>query len=690
MWKAPYNIVSLRWGLKVADNLQEALAKWKEFLGASCAKEIASLVSSGKRSIEVNFSDIAQFDPEIAEALLDLPEDTIKTAEVAIQQLEIPNSENVRLRFFNLPASQYVKIRDIRAEHLNKFIVIAGIVRQSSDVRPQVVSAKFECPSCGNLLTIPQLDQTFREPSRCSCGRRGKFRLISKELVDSQRLVLEESPEMLEGGEQPKRLSVFLREDLVEPKMEHRTTPGAKIAVSGFVQEIPIPSKSGGQLTRFDLAVEANHIQPVEEAYEEIEITPEDEEVITTLAKDPHIYEKLIKSLAPSIYGHEDIKGALVLQLMGGIRKELKDGTNVKGDIHMLLVGDPGSAKSTLLMAISKIAPKSRYVAGRGASAAGITATVVKDEFLRGFALEAGAIVLANNGFLLLDEMDKMSKDDTSALHEAMAQSQVTISKANIQATLRARTTILAAANPKLGRFDPYQNLASQIDLPPTLINRFDLIFPVRDVPDKDTDSKIATHVLEQHQEPKKHEPALPPELLKKYVAYARKRVTPKLSQAAIDEIREFYVGLRNMPSLSEDQRKPIPISARQLEALIRLSEASARVRFAKQVTKEDARRAIAILKHCLIKVGVDTETGQLDIDTITTGIPASARNRIAVIQEIIRELTMQGKKLIPMEEIIAEAHQKNLTDAQVEEIIDRLKRNGEIFEPRSGVISKI
>ncbi len=1103
-------------------------------------------------------------------------------------------------------------------------------MRQSSNVRPQVISAKFECPACGNNITIPQIEQKFREPSRCSCGRRGRFKLLSKELVDAQHLILEESPEALEGGEQPKRLSVFLREDLVEPKMEKRTTPGAKVQVTGVIKEVPIQAPGGTQLTRFDLVAEANNIEPIEETYEDIVITPEDEQQIKQLANDPKVYEKLIKSIAPSIFGHEDIKGALVLQLMGGVRKEKGDGTITKGDIHILLVGDPGAAKSSMLTYISKAAPKARYVAGRSASSAGLTATVVKDEFLRGWALEAGAIVLANGGFLCLhpdssvivdnkitkiqelmkeeasyttqvngekreamelkgevpcfrkkdytvvngttlrigrrqykgklltitlhsgltvnvtpnhqllsgktgewieahqlkkgdsimaplklpsrnkevmiydiipdswkvnlskeekkelresilkkyktlseanrvlninrhtlsdgkqmpikkfkeivqafheeekwrnrtlryarkhkgerlkitkvtpelayvigfilgngyakitkrrsqlhisqaavnqaylsqlmrcwkktflrqpafyrtepgkmiingkeiqagfsydifyesnilgllyqkftennlggafmfndevlrgfiagcadtdgylgtkkgkknnkqyltqhaefdlglskesycnlllllkrfdcyatirrsrnnlmllitgrkdvmalkreieryslkakrlefntkrtdiqsqsdkipsfpvahiagelakintsllvrkgiwsticryrkktiqpsrpqllkikerlgeeinahtrhqidilckrdycletieaiketeydgyvydlyvpqyhnfvadgifvhnclDEMDKMTVEDSSALHEALAQQTVTIAKANIQATLSARTAVLAAANPKLGRFDPYQPIASQIDLPPTLINRFDLIFPVRDLPNKEKDTKIAAHVLETQQKADTIKPEIPIDLFKKYIAYVRQKIHPKLTQGAVDEIREFYVTLRNSGTTGDEGIRPIPISARQLEALVRLAEGSARVRLSRKVTRSDAKKAISILRYCLMQVGFDYETGQIDIDRISTGIPASTRNKIVIIRDIINDIETKGKKIIPIEDIMSEASEKNITEAQVEEIIEKLKREGEVYEPRRGWISKI
>tara|TARA_Y100000310_G_scaffold167610_2_gene167544 strand:+ start:29230 stop:31248 length:2019 start_codon:yes stop_codon:yes gene_type:complete len=668
---------------------QDQIEKFKDFIEANYLKDLHELARTGQKALLVDFNDLSKFDLSLSEELLNEPEETIHAAKVALEQFDLDGKELLKVRFFGLPESERVKIRDIRSAHLGKFMLIEGTIRQASDVRPQVISAKFECPACGNLLTIPQIEQKFKEPSSCSCGRRGRFRMVDKTLVDVQRLVLEENPESMEGGEQQKRIALFLREDLVEPKMEKKTTPGSKVKAYGVLEEIPIPSKSGGQLTRYDLAVAVNYIEPLEETFDDLVISPEDEIQIKQLAKDPKVYQKFINSIAPSIYGHEDVKGALFLQMMGGVRKEKADGTITRGDIHILLVGDPGVAKSTMLTFIGKAAPRSRFVAGRGASSAGITASVVKDEFLRGFALEAGAIVLASNGVLCLDEMDKMTVEDTSALHEAMEQQQVTITKANIQATLTARTTVLAAANPKLGRFDPYQPIAAQIDLPPALINRFDLIFPFRDIPDKDKDARIASQILEKNVG--SHEPDISVELLRKFVAYVKQHVFPVLTTGAVDEIKNFYVSLRNTgTSMGDDAVKPIPISARQLEALVRLAEGSARVRLATKVTRSDARKAISVLKHCLMQVGFDPETGQMDIDRITTGIPASTRNKILVVREIIKELEATGKKTIPIEDVLAEASEKNLTESQVEEIIEKLKREGEVYEPKRGWIARL
>ncbi len=667
---------------------KEQIELFKDLIETNYKEELHSIIKTGKRSLVIDFSEINKFSYELAEQLLNEPEEVIKAAELSLEYFDI--SDKVRIRIKNIPESQNLIIRNIRSEHLNKFFAIDGIVRRASDVRPQVVSARFECPACGNTLSILQLDSNFKEPFRCTCGRKGKFRLLSKELVDAQMLTIEEIPELIEGGDQPKKIRVFLKEDQVEPRMEKKTTPGSKIRVNGTVKEVPISLKSGVQSTRYDLSIESNYIEPIEEAYEEIEINKEEEKKILDLSKDVMLQEKLISSIAPSIYGHEIIKEALILELVGGVKKIREDKTTVRGDMHILLVGDPGAAKSSLLMSVSKIAPKGRFVSGKGATAAGITATVVKDEFLRGWALEAGAMVLANKGIVIIDELDKMSNEDRGALHEAMEQQTISIAKASIQATLRAETTVLAAANPKLGRFDMYTPIPNQIDLPPTLINRFDLIFPVRDIPNKEKDERIAKHILKLHQDPREIKPEIPTALLRKYIAYARQYIKPKLSDQALDEIKAFYVELRSQGGEAEGRNKPIPISARQLEALVRLSEASAKIRLSNTVTRNDAKRAINLLKYCLTQVGFDYETGKIDIDRITTGITASKRNKVGIVREVIGDIDAKGIKTIALDDLTFATSEKGIRKEDLDDILELLKKDGYIFEPKRGFIQRV
>ncbi|MDP2750217.1 MAG: minichromosome maintenance protein MCM [Nanoarchaeota archaeon] len=667
----------------------DQIKSFGEFFERHHAAELFEAIRTGQKFFIIDFLELSKFNPELADDLLENPEDVIRASEIAVEQLDAEGDvKGFKIRFKHLPLNQNIMIKDIRAEHIGKFLAIIGLVRQKSDVRPKVTIAKFECPSCGNIISVLQLDSTFKEPYKCGCGRKGKFRLLSKDLVDAQGIVLEESPEDLEGGEQPKRINILLERDLVSPISEKRTNPGSKILVNGILKESPIILRTGMRSTKFDLFVESNYVEAKEETYGDIQITPEEEAKIKELSEDKDLNKKLISSIAPSIYGHDKIKEALIMQLVGGVRKKRKDGAVNRGDIHILLIGDPGSGKSQLLKRITNVAPKARYVSGKGASAAGLTASVVKDEFLKGWSLEAGALPLTNRGICMIDELDKMTKEDRSAMHEALEQQTISIAKANIQATLRCETTVLAAANPKFGRFDPYDTIARQIDLPPALINRFDLIFPIKDLPSPEKDEKMAKFILSLHKD-KTLNADIETDMLKKYIAYAKQKFEPVLTESAFEELKDYYLQMRASGSV-EGTTTTIPISARQLEALVRLSEAAAKLRLSDKVQKRDAKKAIDLLHSCLMEVGYDKETGKIDIDRITSGISASQRSKIGIIKEIISELENKVGKTIDIADIMREASSRNVEEDEVEEVIEKLKRSGDIFEPKRGFVQRI
>src|SRR3989339_772330 len=646
-------------------------------------KDLGDSLRQGNNVIYLDFLELTEFSNNLSDEILANPEETLRIVELAIEESGLV--KDVRVRLFNLSKIQEIKVRNIRSKNLNEMVVIEGIIRQASDVTPQVVNAKFECPSCGTVIGVLQMEKKFREPSKCSCGRRGGFKLISKEMVDTQRLVIEESPESLTGGEQPKRINVFVKEDLVEPRMEEKTTPGSRVKVIGILKEVPVPLKTGGLSTRFELAIEVNNIIPLEETFEELDINDEDERQILELSEDPNIYENLAKSISPSVWGYEQIKKAMDLQLFGGVRKKHKDGQKSRGDLHILLIGDPGVAKSVMLTFMGEISPKGRYVVGKSASGAGLTATVVRDDYLRGWSLEAGAMVLSNKGIVCIDEIEKMDPNDRSAMHEAMEQQTVTISKANVQASLRAETSVLAAGNPKFGSFDPYQPIAQQIDIPPTLINRFDVIFTLRDLPDRKKDARIATHVLSEHSK-ETEIPLVSRDLLRKYVAYSKQKIKPVLTKEAIEELKNFYVELRNKPVSSESALRPIPISARQLQALVRMSEAAAKVRLSESVSKQDAQQSIEIMKYYLRHVGFDYESQTFDIDRIGSGFSHSQRSKIFSVKETIIALSSRMGKEIPIEEIKNDLKDK-MKESDIDEAIEKLIQSNEIYRPKHGYV---
>ena len=664
---------------------EDLILESKRFID-SYKKELKSSLRDENNVVYIDFMEIAEESPVLSEEIIKSPEEALRILEIAIEEMGL--IDNVRVRLFNLQKPDEILIRNIRSRHLNELIMIEGIIRQSSDVRPQVVNAKFECPSCGTIISVLQMEKKFREPTRCSCGRRGGFKLLSKEMVDTQRLIIEEAPDMLQGGEQPKRINVFVKEDLVDPKMEERTTPGSRIRVIGILKEVPVPLPTGGVSTRFELALEVNNIIPLEETFEELDINEEDEQQIQELAADPQVLYKLRESIAPSVWGYREIKECLLLQLFGGVQKEKTDGQKTRGDIHIMMIGDPGVAKSVILNFMANISPKGRYVVGKSTSGAGLTASVVRDEYLKGWSLEAGAMVLAHKGLVCIDELEKMDPTDQSAMHEAMEQQTVTISKANVQATLRAQTSVLAAANPKFGRFDPTQGIPQQINLPPALINRFDIIFTMRDIPNPNDDARVADHILEEHQK-KAKEMLIEKDLFRKYIAYARQRVRPKLTNEAVEKMKDFYVGLRNRPTIDGQEMMSIPISARQLNSLIRMAEAAAKLRMSEKVEKEDAEVAINLLKYYLEQVGMDEETGQIDIDKISGKMKSSQRNKIFMVRNLIYSLSKEIGELIPEERIYEELEGK-MTELEIEDAIEKLNMGGEITKQPGRKISRI
>jgi replicative DNA helicase Mcm len=547
--------------------------------------------------------------------------------------------------------------------------------------------------SCGNITSVEQDDAKLKEPTECShrvCRKKGPFKLnfAHSKFADAQKIRLQESPEGLKGGEQPQTLDAN-----VEAALAGMVFPGDRVVMTGVLR-VAQRQYQNVKSTTFDLFLEANSIEIEDKEFQDIEISQEEEAKIIELAKTPGIDRAIVRSIAPSIFGYESVKEAIALQLFSGVPKKLPDGSHVRGDIHILLVGDPGIGKSQLLRYVVQLAPRGIYASGKSSTSAGLTATAIKDEFGDGrWTLEAGALVLADQGIAAVDEMDKMRSEDRSSLHEAMEQQTVSVAKAGIMANLKSRCALLGAANPRYGRFDPYESIAEQINMQPTLLSRFDLIFVLTDVPNESADTGIAKHILQSHfagelassgmpnQEVEAAmsviSPEIEAELLRKFIGYAKRVRNPILTEEAKQQFIDYYVGLRKQGG----EGSPIPITARQLEALVRLAEASARMRLSKWVTLEDAKRVIVIVEACLKEVGVDPETGKRDFDVIAVGKSKSQQERIKNIRDIIRELEREAGSA-HIDTIVERASKLGFEKDKVEAEIARLVQEATIFEP--------
>jgi replicative DNA helicase Mcm len=1102
---------------------EELVAKLNSLLTTVYKREMNSSAVSGK-PLAIQFIDIDKKDPKLAETLLRDPALFFDMAEKALESIDLPAPVKVKVKDVEL-----TNIRDLRSRHINKFICIEGIVRRASEIRPEIVETTWECPDCGELVRQPAIGSMIFKPFQCSkCGNKNGLKQLSKKMIDTRWVVVEEPFELTEG-DRPSQITVQLTDDLLTPDGRRMSDPGNRLRITGVLKEMP---RGKFYSVKLDFYMEANHVDPTESGWMHMDIKPEEEEEIKKMAADPMIYERLTDSLAPSLYGLREIKESIILQLFGGVPRTLKDNTHFRGDIHILLVGDPASGKSQLLKLVPEIVPRGRYVSGKGVTGAGLcmsydtlvpsahgeirkigdiveealkngsqrindgmndgyvgtrgdfeivcldsktlkmkktrvskffklkprgslvtlrmrtgreikltqenpvlvvkngelawkqtsdllpgehialarylpvnhlpvneepefarflgmvagdgdigareirfhngseryldgfsgicrnlgynprkyyqknrvacvrvaskslcdkveslgmprgrkadkisipreillsnklvveflsgifdcdgcvvskgngsyveytttskmlaqqmqtcllrfgimtkvrqrtpsmkgfkgklikyeiiargrenlkafrkhigftcekaekldrvlsreikpntnidlipgigaklgevrkslgirtkndkelylirhyehgrrdfsrdqllkfagllrqrkeceyfrflerlaqsdifwdeivskkdaqeewvydltvdgehnfiandfvvhnTATVTKDEqFMGGWVLEAGALVLTNKGLLSIDEFEKMSPEDQVAMHEALEQGTISIAKASIVATLPAYTSVLAGGNPKFSRFDPYMPIVKQITIPDTLLTRFDLKFVLRDVPDSEQDKKIVDHVLRTREDGfKESEPAISNKLIKKYVAYAKEHTKPVLGPETGKMLRKFYIQTRKKAEGTGGG--PVPITLRQFEALIRLSEASAKIQLRDEINKEDAQRAIRLMRASLIQLGLEPETGMIDIDRAEGAATSSTeRSKIRIVMDIINELSQKTKE-IPVSELQKAAKKEGLED--IDEVIEKLKREGMLFEPNPGYVQKV
>ncbi|MFH0922632.1 MAG: minichromosome maintenance protein MCM [Candidatus Micrarchaeota archaeon] len=648
------------------------------------------------RSLMVDVTELGRFNPDLADALVEKPDAYQHAAEDAVESmgLAMPGEKKKfrpHVRFFNLPGEP-VLVKNLGSEHLNKLVTVQGVVDLMTDIRPKMSRALWECVHCGNtVMTVPD-KSSLTPPMFCpSPGcERTDFRLVEakSEFVNTQYGQMQDFIERVVGSSTPAHVDLWFEDDLT-----NIVTPGEGVSFTGVLRLMPRREPGKTKTPIYSKAFDVMHVRKEEREFEEIEISKEEEEKLKELSKNPKLRELIIASIAPSIFGHTELKEAIALQLFGGTAdKVLPDGQRIRSDIHLLLVGDPGVAKSRILQYTEHLAPKCIYVAGGSTSGVGLTASAEKDKGGEGWILKAGALVLASGGMVAIDEFDKMKEDDRGAIHEALEQQTISIAKAGIVTKFRCKTSVLAAANPDLGRFDPTQPVARQFKVPPALLSRFDLIFTLKDVIDESKDRKMAEHILVGHKFASRKEgqgevekaiiPPIDEKLLRKYIAFARRSVFPGLSDEAASRIEDFYIDLRRLG----EKENTFPVTPRDLEGLVRLSEASAKLRLSPKVELQDAEIAIRLKDYVLKDVFIDRATGKLDSDIIALGQPKAKIDKQRAIMGIISRLE-EKVDLVAIEDVFKEAIAAGLDEQYARRMLDDLLRQGELYKPKPGFI---
>jgi len=612
----------------------EIMKRFRKFLSTFTAPKkdglhftdlIKQMIRLNANSIEIDYNYLAHTEHVLAYFLPDAPREMINIFDEVLSAHVFgmyPNYARIQPKIYsrisNLPLIEEVRL--LRQVHLNQLVRVPGVVSSQSPLLPQLDMAKYNCVKCGFILgpfmiepSTNAVSQKEVRPNSCpECHSSGPFVINSRETMyrNYQSIKLQESPGKVPAGRLPRTKVVILTGDLVD-----MCRPGDEIEVTGiFKNNFDVSLNSLNGFPVFATIIEANHVLIKTNKIIHQASSREEIEEMQRISESPDIIERIIASIAPSIYGHENIKNAIALSLFGGESKNIKDKHIIRGDINLLLCGDPGTAKSQFLRYISGIAPRSIMTTGQGASAVGLTASVVRTPGIGGkkeFSLEAGALVLADKGVCLIDEFDKMGDQDRTSIHEAMEQQTISISKAGIVATLRARCSVIAACNPIGGKYNCSLTFKDNVDLTEPILSRFDVLCTVLDEYDPIEDERLASFVCQNHikthpstidqneqdenTRPKKPSPdslktkPFDLEFLQKYIAYAKDKCHPKLSQSNRDKISKMYAVLRKESQITNS----IPITVRHVESVIRLAEAYAKMHLRDYVNDDDINRAM-------------------------------------------------------------------------------------------------
>ncbi|KAJ8140317.1 hypothetical protein OY671_006495 [Metschnikowia pulcherrima] len=625
----------------------------------------------------------------------------------AAMQIDDIETNIYTIRPYNINAVRR-GMRELNPNDIDKLVSVKGLVLRASAIVPDMKVAFFKCSACDHTVAVEIDRGIISEPTKCPrsvCAQTNTMAIVHNRssFADKQVIKLQETPDLVPDGQTPHSINLCVYDELVDT-----CRAGDRVEVCGIFRSLPVRVNARQRalknlyktyldvvhVKKIDakrLAADASTIEQQAAETQEVEqmrkLSAEDVARVKEIASRDDLYELLARSLAPSIYEMDDVKKGILLQLFGGTNKQFRKGGRYRGDVNILLCGDPSTSKSQILQYVHKIAPRGIYTSGKGSSAVGLTAYITRDVDTKQLVLESGALVLSDGGVCCIDEFDKMSDTTRSVLHEVMEQQTISIAKAGIITTLNARTSILASANPINSRYDPNLPVTSNIDLPPPLLSRFDLVYLILDRVDESMDRQLAAHITDMYLEDVPQSVSshalLPVHDLSTYIQYAKENVNPVITPESKNELVRAYVEMRNLGDDTRSSEKRITATTRQLESMIRLSEAHAKMRLSERVELIDVKEAVRLIKSAIKDYATDPRTGRIDMDIVQTGTTSMQRRmRESLDTEVLAMLANgSGMRFTELAKMVNENSNMRVENSELLESLRRLAEEGKIVE---------